>query len=426
MFIGELNQFYDRQKSIFYTAEGYQNVYAHLDADARKEALQGGRVVKVDKIDYAPKRQAIFTENGVTFGNTWCNKSEPQGVPGDVSRWLDHFDVLGWGDYKKHIIQWMAHTIVHPDIKINHMLLLGSGEGSGKDFILKPLIDAMQGHQRTIEGEELLSNFNDYLMSVKYLHINETELGDRREAMAISNKLKPLATAPPEKLRVNPKGTKAMDIRNIVNCTMTTNSQQPIRLNGPSRRFLALWSDITVRDENDAMTAEWIAYWNDRWHWMNNGGAQAVIHYLRNSVDLSDFNPYTAPPVTEFLRDIRESSKSAAEQTLDAFMRERVGCFKSDLMSAAEISLTLRGGSIVAPHLMYADERMFTPVFVGKLLKQLPHCMQVRGKKQNTTARLWAVRDASKYAVMGPAEVYSEYERQMNDAKVSPPIQLVN
>ena len=53
VYIGELNQFFDRKKNIFYSAEAYQNAYAHLDSEARKEALQGGRVTKVDKLDYA-------------------------------------------------------------------------------------------------------------------------------------------------------------------------------------------------------------------------------------------------------------------------------------------------------------------------------------------------------------------------------------
>lgn len=419
IYIGELNQFYDRQKGIFYTAEAYQNVYSHLDPEARKEALQGGRVVKVDRIDYAPKKQPVFVEAGITYGNTWCERDEVKGVKGDPSFWLDHFDVLGWGEYKKHIVQWMAHTIRHPDIKINHMLLLGSGEGSGKDFLLTPLVRAMEGHQRTIEGEELLSSFNDYLVSVKYLHINETELGDRREAIAISNKLKPLATAPPDKLRVNPKGVKSIDIRNIVNCTMTTNSQQPIRLNGPSRRFLALWTDVVVRDADGEMTDEWRNYWNHRWDWMKNqGGMDAVIYYLRNEVDLSDFNPYTAPPVTEFLREIHESSKSLAEQTIESFIREKVGCFKSDLITANEICTTLRAGSIVAPHLMYADENAFkSPVSIGRLLKQLPYCKQIRARNSVNNMRMWAVRNAEKYATLGPVDVYNEYERQIAEAR---------
>jgi hypothetical protein len=369
VYIGELNQFFDRKKNIFYSAEAYQNAYAHLDAEARKEALQGGRVTKVDKLDYAPKKGPVFEERGITYGNSWSSHNEVTGTPGDVSTWLNHFDALGWGENREHVLQWMAYTIRHPEFKINHMIIMGSGEGCGKDWLLTPLAVAMEGNSESISGEELLDNFNDYLLGIKYLNINETELGDRKEARAVSAKLKPLAAAPPTKLRVNPKGVKAISVRNIVNCAMTTNSQLPIQLNGPSRRFYALWSDLNPRDELDQMLPEWVEYWNQCWDWMNNGGAEAVIYYLRNVVDLSSFNPQSAPPVTQFLRDIRESSKSPAEQTIDAFIQNRIGIFNSDIMTAHDISNTLRAGTMVAPTLMYCEERIFTPVMVGRIIQ---------------------------------------------------------
>lgn len=419
IFIAEQNQFFDRRKNIFYSADAYQNTYSHLDADARKEALQGGMVSKVDRIDYAPKMPAIFEERGITYGNSWCDVESPQGTTGDVSPWLNHFDALGWGDYKDHVVKWMAYTIQFPEHKINHMLILGSGEGCGKDWLLTPLTNAMVGHERTIQGEELLEKHNDYLMSVKYLNINETELGDRREAVAVSNKLKPLATAPPLKLRVNPKGVKAVDIRNIVNCTMTTNSQQPIRLNGASRRFFALWTDVNPRDDQDVMTPEWKAYWNACWDWMKNGGSDAVIYYLRNCVDLSNFNPSEAPPVTDFLREIRESSKSPAEQTIESFIRAKQGAFMSDLMTSQEISDTLRMGSLIAPGLMYTEERIFTPQMCGRILKQMTSTVQMRGQSQHNTARIWILRNRTKYAAMSPSEIYLQYELQMKQARTN-------
>jgi len=426
MYVGELNQFYDRSKNIFYSAEAYQNVYSHLDPEARKEALQGGRVTKVDKLDYAPKQAAVFVENSITYGNSWNSNNEVQGIPGDVSRWLDHFDALGWGEHRDHVMKWMAYTIRYPEEKLNHMIILGSGEGCGKDWLLTPLSVAMEGNSCSISGDELLSDFNDYLLSTKYLNINETELGDRREAMAVSNKLKPLAAAPPTKLRVNPKGVKAVHVRNIVSCAMTTNSQLPIRLNGPSRRFFALWSDMNPRDALDNMRPEWIEYWTDRWQWMNNGGAEAVIYYLRNCVDLSDFNPQSAPPVTEFLREIRDSSKSPAEQTVEAFIREGVGMFKSDVVTAQEISNTLRAGSMVAPTLMYTEERVFTPVMVGRLFKSMPNIIQMRGTYPRGNCRLWVIRNQEKYSQYGPAELYREYERQLQQAKANAGIRVVD
>lgn len=414
MFVKELNQFYDWETRIFMTVEAFQNSYCHLDADVKKNALMNGHVLKVDRLDYAPKMPRQFNEGKRVYGNTWYEGDQVHGVQGDVTRWFEHWSVIGWQQHIKHITQWMAYTIKNPEHKINHMVIMGGYEGSGKDFLLYPLMKAMGHHHKVISGDELLSDFNDFALGVKYLHINETELGDRREALAVSNKLKPYAATPPETIRINQKGVKALDVRNIVNATMTTNSQMPLRLNGNSRRFYAVWSDLEVRDENQEMTPEWRAYWEDRWTWMKNGGWQACVWYLRNCVDLSDFNPGAAPPMTDFLRDIQESSKSAMVQTLEAFIKARAKLFQCDLMTSTEISETLRGAdlSIETSRLLYCESKFFTPIKVGSVLKEMPQCVQFRVSHKSDTYRLWAVRDAAKYQSMMPTQLYEEYERQ--------------
>jgi hypothetical protein len=424
VFIKELNQFYEWSSRIFYSTMAFQNSYSHEEAEALKIALQEGRVEKVDKIDYAPKFSRIFTENGTVYANTWTDQLQDGLVNGDVKRWWDHFDSLGWADYRKHIIQWMAFTLRHPDQKINHMLLLGSREGTGKDFLLYPLIHGMGHNCTVVAGEELTRNFDDHLLSTKYLHINEAELGDRHEAIAISNKLKPLAAAPPDTLRVNQKGLKPINVRNIVNATITTNSTMPLRLNGPSRRFLCLWSELNVRDENDNMRADWNVYWQDRWDWMKAEGWKNVAHHLINDVDLSDFNPNEAPPMTDFLRDITDSSKSPAQQTIEAFIQKGHGAFRCDLATASDLAETLRG-DVFALNDMFTDNKIFTPTKTGMILKDITSAMHIKVYRKSVPIRLWVIRNKDRYNSMAPDQIYNEYERQMNEARGAAHLRLV-
>ena len=418
LFVKELNQFYNCKTRTFYTVDAFQNSYVDKDAEVKKSALQYARVPKVDKLDYAPKQSRVFTDGHVTYGNTWSDVGECQGLRGDVTRWLTHWDALGWGEHRDHMLKFMAFTIKHPEQKINHMLLLGSGEGGGKDFLLYPLIKAMASNSTTIDGDELLSSFNDYLLNTKHLHINETELGDRKEAMAIGAKLKPIAAAPPLTLRVNPKGVKALAIRNIVNGTMTTNSRLPLRLSGPSRRFYATWSDINTRGSDGQMTDEWVTYWEDRWQWMMDGGAEACVWYLRNCVDVSDFNPGHAPPVTEFLKDIQEYSKSPVQRTISGFIEDEVGLFQCDLLSPSDMCNVLRLGDALAPHLMQTEGRNFTATRVGQALGDIGVHFQVRASQgRDTRMRLWVIRNHEKYRAMCGTELHDEYQRQLNSVR---------
>jgi len=415
IFIKEQNRFYDHGSKIFYTPEAFQNSFAHEDPEARKMALQDGFMEKVDKMDFAPKQPQIFKENGIVYGNFWSAASLNPGVSGDCSRWLGHWDAMGWSEHRDHMLKWMAYTMLYPENKINHMLMLGSMEGTGKDYLLYPLIEFMNDYATVIDGHELLSGFNEYLLATKYLHVNETELGDHSQAVEVSNKIKPLATAPPNTLRVNQKGISPIKVRNIINISMTTNSQMPIKLNGPSRRIYAVWSELNVRDERDEMIPEWREYWNDRWNWMQADGVENCINYLLTQVDISDFNPGEAPPMTDFLRDIREASKSSAQQTIEAFVHNRIGAFGSDLVTAADVVETLRGADMRHADMMYSDASWFTPSKVGRVLRDMAGCVKLRGIRGPAEVRPWALRSATHYSNMKPTEIYNEYERQIKD-----------
>jgi hypothetical protein len=418
LYVKEQNIFYDFKSRIFFSAEAFQNSFSHEDAEARKVALQDGRVRKVERLDYAPKKPRVFNEKGVTMGNTWSDSNDVMGVEGDVSFWLDHWNVLGWREHRDHMLKWMAHTIIYPEHKINHMLILGSGEGCGKDFLLTPLIKAMGHNYTPISGDELLGGFNDFILNTKLLLINEADTGNRQEALSISNSLKPYAAAPPEELRVNQKGIKPIRVRNVINAVMTTNSSLPVRLNGPSRRFYAMWSTMNPRDDRDNMKPHWLAYWEQRWNWMRNGGAEACIWYLRNKVDLSDFNPFAAPQMTEFLRDITESSKSPMQSTIENFIEMRYGVFASDLVTREEASACLRAGDMFYKDAMCCDAKLFTQVMVSRVLSEMPKLINLRARKSATERpRYWVLRDREKYEAMNDTQLYDEYVKQRRDIK---------
>src|SRR5690606_20605667 len=242
------------------------------------------------------------------------------------------------------------------------------------------------------------SDFNDYLIGTKLLVVNEGDTADRDPKHgSISNKLKPLAAAPPERLRVNQKGIPAIEIRNIVNVIMTTNSQLPIKLHGTSRRIFPVWSDLNCRDEVTLeVLPEWREYWIGMWNWMMNGGCEACVWYLRNEVDLSDFVPGAAPPVTGFMREMQESSKSLQQQTLETFIRHRVGAFASDVVTLQDALTTLRAGALSDMH-AYCDTGWFTPDRLNRMFKSMPSCSMLHS---DDNLRLWAVRNGQQYARM--------------------------
>lgn len=431
IFIREMNKFYEYNTGIYYSPESFQNSFSDVDAEARKIALQDGRVTKVDKLDFAPKMPLMFVQDGVTYGNTWQAHHTRQGKPGDASRWLGHWDALGWSEHRDHMLKWMAYTIRHPEKKINHALMLGGLEGTGKDFLLYPLVMAMGRYCKIINGDELLQPFNDFMMEAKFLQVNETDLGDHHKAVEISNKVKPLCAAPPHTIRVNQKNVPQIKVRNIINAVMTTNSQMPIRLDGNSRRFYALWTDLNIRDEEGNVLPEWEEYWIDRWDWMEGDGVDACIDYLMNQVDLTGFNPGVAPKVTDFLRDIVDNSQSPMVQTVKAHVEYAAGNFASDIITAQDAMHTLKiSGDMHLDNICFVDRKVFSsPSKVARVFRKMGSVQHVRMVHEGHSTRGWIIRNQTKYRNMGPSELYYEYLRQITRARndpIKPQLAVVN
>ena len=53
-------------------------------------------------------------------------------VAGPVEPWLNHIRRIYPTD-ADHIVKWLAHRVQKPYEKVNHALVLGGGQGIGKD-----------------------------------------------------------------------------------------------------------------------------------------------------------------------------------------------------------------------------------------------------------------------------------------------------
>ena len=426
VYVRSLNQIYQFKTRVFLSMEAFQNMLANKNNAARRDAFEGGMLRQVDYLDYAPGYPQIFQEDNAVYGNTWSTESERQGVKGDVSCWLNHWKVLGFSDREiKHAIQYLAYTLRHPENKINHYFAMGGGQGIGKDWLLYALMLALGRNATTINGEDLLSSFNEYLFGTKLLNVNEVELGNRRDTDALGPKLKMMSAAPPDKLPINIKGLRSQQVRNIVSIVMTTNSYNFLKMAGDDRRVFALWSDVQMRGSDGAMTPAWKQFWHDAWNWMLNGGADAVIYHLRNEVDLSDFDPGAPPPRTEYLEDVVEASKPDLVQTIESFISERAGCFEKDLVTIEEIVSTLRAGMITHEHLIECDTKKFTPGPIKAIIRKVNGAQLLRAKRKSHQQRVWCIRNADHYRTLVPSDLLDEYKRQTDEFLKNLPAKVV-
>jgi hypothetical protein len=249
----------------------------------------------------------IIEHPGATTFNLY---RPPNLVPaaGRIGPWSNHLRKV-YGDDADHIALFLAHRVQHPEVKINHALVLGGAQGIGKDTILQPVKYAV-GPWNFVEVSpaQVLGRFNGFVKSV-ILRVSEArDLGDV-DRFKFYDHMKSLTAAPPDVLRVDEKHLREHAVLNCTGVVITTNYKlDGIYLPADDRRHFVAWSNLTKDDFEEG-------YWNELYAYYENGGIGHVAAYLAN-LDLSGFDPKAPPPKTEAFWAIVSSNHAPEDSEL--------------------------------------------------------------------------------------------------------------
>ena len=278
-------------------------------------------------ITYAAGESVLVTRDGDIYGNRWRN-ARPPVAAGDITPWLDHCrKLVPDASELEHIFDVMAFKVQHPEIKINHAVLHGGDQGSGKDTMWAPFIWSVCGphlkNRGLLDNDTMSSQFG-YALESEILILNELKEPDAKERRALANKLKPVIAAPPDMLSVNRKGLHPYQMANRMFVLAFSNDQVPISLDSQDRRWFCVWSHAPKMTPDAAAKM---------WKWYAAGGFAAIGAWL-HARDVSAFNPGAAPAMTEFKLNLVEHGLSMAESYLVEAMRLKVGEFSRGVIGS--------------------------------------------------------------------------------------------
>lgn len=268
-----------------------------------------------------------------TINGTVINSHVPYrpGVEGDATPWIDHIYKL-YPDQADAIIWYLAYTIQRPGVKINWALFLASKrERVGKDTILQPLRWAMQNEFRDVSADELLEGgFNGWLLGAKLVTIQEPKDSDNSR-WRLKEKLKTFIAAPPDKLLINEKYGGQRYQANLNNTIILSNHLGSIDLSERGR-YLPCYT------EKAPESAE---YYNELYSWLESGGNEVVIGFLR-TVDLNKYDPKILPIIGTGLQDAIDATKTDFDQVVEEVIQDE------PVTDLAEISRRLRAEGLTA------------------------------------------------------------------------------
>jgi hypothetical protein len=242
---------------------------------------------------------------GASAFNLYRPPNHSDGKPNDIGLWKFHMEHI-YPNEADHLIKWFAHRVQRPGDKVNHAIVLGGGQGIGKDTLLEPLKAAVgPWNCQEVNPKAMLGRFNGFVKSV-VLRVSEArDLGDM-DRFAFYDHMKTYTAAPPDVLRCDEKNLREHAVLNCCGIVITTNHKSGgIYLPADDRRHFVAWSEVDRAAFDDA-------YWRDLWGWYERGGIHNVAAYLR-TLDLSDFNAKAPPPKTDAWWHIVNAGRSSEE-----------------------------------------------------------------------------------------------------------------
>ncbi|MEE7450196.1 hypothetical protein MRF4_21630 [Methylobacterium radiotolerans] len=360
---------------------------------------------RVARLDYLPGDTRLVLDQ--TDALPRCNTWQPGGAVARedgaaAARIMNHFETLFPDETtRRYVLDYVAHLIQYPGVKIKNTLMITGGEGFGKSTI-GVLLEALFGKRnaRTVGGKQLSSRFKDSLVDCQVLVVEEANHGERFE---VTEDLKQWFTG--EEFPVEGKGITFYDGRTPRGILIFSNHDAPLVVGPGSRRFFV---GATTREKpNPAYFAEIYAAIEDE-------AVVGAFKHLLLTRDISRFNPHAEPPRTGAREEAERASRTPLGTIFAQMIEEETGVFYRDVILIREAEEAL------APMRAIGRAEYVNTNKVVAALKQVG-AQQVGvnpdGKHRlitmpdGTKARLWAVRNPARWREASDKELKAEVAR---------------
>lgn len=342
VFIAPENRFFDIQTGMLIAPKALDNLYLkelppgrnrHTASDMLLRTMDAD-VSAADGIGWhptgpeAPQREDLMIhDEGKKLVNTWPGFALTP-IEGDVSLWLDHAAYLfPDADEREVVLDYLACLVQRLDEKPAFFLAHRGAHRVGKDLFYKPLVVAMGSRSaKTINIDDILAGWGDYLQGVKFVIVTEV---DKAQDRKVSNGMKTVAAPTASgKRTLNLKGGRVITQVDSMGGVMMSNERAFMTIEKGDRRYFVADSWIEPKEPGHYAAI-------DRWLREENGPAK-VLHYLLHR-DISGFNHMQLPYLTAGALEMVQSGKYDYEQDLEEAIHSTTPPFHREVIVVKEV-----------------------------------------------------------------------------------------
>ena len=272
MYVSDEDKFFRMDSDEWLTMQGFnarfnREVQAEDDEDGNKSAawlaLDLLNAPVVTRPIYLPWADQTFEMDGVSCVNTYRLSSVPEPVEAlsdtgrkAVQTILTHLNLIcgGRAEVVQTMVDWMAHNVQRPGVKIRWSPLIKGIEGDGKS-VLGSLMAAVMGRSnvRNVSPKVLGTDFTGWAEGSCVAVLEEIKLTGHNR-YDILNALKPFLTN--DSVEIHRKGQDPYDAINTTNYLAFTNHGDALPINDTDRRWLIVFSPFSDRTELAAKVRE--------------------------------------------------------------------------------------------------------------------------------------------------------------------------
>lgn len=320
VYVSDDDQFYRMNSDEWLSVQGFNARFnrelpvsedGNIGKTAAWTALEDYRIPNVTRAVYLPWASALFEMEGITYVNSY----RPCSVPAAA----DHMSREGENAVrivKRHLsllcgnrkpivdtfIDWMAHNVQKPGVKIRWAPLVKGIEGDGKS-VIGSLMSAVMGrvNVRNVSPKVLATDFTGWGEGSSLVVLEEIKLTGHNR-YDILNALKPFITN--DGVEIHRKGKDGYDAINTTNYLAFTNYSDALPLTDTDRRWMIIFTPFY---ENEGLAAAvgagpWRDVLSDYFSALNEAIQQhraSLRYWLLNHPISADFKPNSPAPMTD-------------------------------------------------------------------------------------------------------------------------------
>lgn len=280
--------------------------------DPRRMAVVGER--------FSPGAERIYESENVKWFNPFVMPSYTNTESEDhIELIISHLEYLfPLDDDFKRFVNWLAWTVIHPEVRIKFTpLLIATNHGTGRGW-LNELIETLLGvwnstsvEMPTLAGQGPDGQYHNYLHNSVFCSMPEVKV-DKKDSFAVDDKIRAKLTEKhlPLNLKYGANGT----FKIFANFLMNTNHRNGLVLQKQDRRIEVFEHFSDAKEES---------YYNELYAVLNNKDAlNQFYNFLVRIVETNKetFNPYGRARMSEAKKRLIGGGKSLINTMFDRAM----------------------------------------------------------------------------------------------------------